>query len=103
MLKRFFSYYKPHMRIFILDMLAALLVAMAGVVYPIITRTMLGDLIPNRKYSLIIVFGIALLLFASLRERLELAAPPKAFQGIPIGLITAGILAMAFVGFSGLC
>ena len=48
-------------------------------------------------------FGIALLLFASLRERLELAAPPKAFQGIPIGLITAGILAMAFVGFSGLC
>ena len=48
-------------------------------------------------------FAIALLLFASLRERLELAAPPKAFQGIPIGLITAGILAMAFVGFAGLC
>ena len=48
-------------------------------------------------------FAIALLLFASLREKLELASPPKAFQGIPIGLITAGILAMAFVGFSGLC
>ena len=48
-------------------------------------------------------FAIALLLFASLRERLELASPPKAFEGIPIGLITAGILAMAFVGFSGLC
>ena len=48
-------------------------------------------------------FAIALLLFASLRERLELAAPPKAFEGIPIGLITAGILAMAFVGFAGLC
>ena len=48
-------------------------------------------------------FAIALLLFASLRERLELASPPKAFQGIPIGLITAGILAMAFVGFAGLC
>ena len=48
-------------------------------------------------------FAIALLLFASLRERLEFAAPPKAFEGIPIGLITAGILAMAFVGFAGLC
>ena len=48
-------------------------------------------------------FAIALLLFASLRERLELATPPKAFEGIPIGLVTAGILAMAFVGFSGLC
>ena len=48
-------------------------------------------------------FAIALLMFASLRERLELASPPKAFEGIPIGLVTAGILAMAFVGFSGLC
>lgn len=48
-------------------------------------------------------FAIALLLFASLRERLELASPPKAFEGIPIGLVTAGILAMAFVGFAGLC
>lgn len=48
-------------------------------------------------------FAIALLLFASLRERLELAAPPKAFQGTPLALITAGILAMAFVGFAGLC
>ena len=48
-------------------------------------------------------FAIALLLFASLRERLELASPPRAFQGIPIALVTAGILAMAFVGFSGLC
>ena len=48
-------------------------------------------------------FALALLLFASLRERLELASPPTAFQGTPIALVTAGILAMAFVGFSGLC
>ena len=71
MLRRFFSYYKPHMRIFVLDMLAALLVAMAGVVYPVITRTMLGDLIPNRKYELIIVFGVALLLVYFLRMLLN--------------------------------
>ena len=50
-----------------------------------------------------ISFALALLLFASLRERLELASPPTAFQGTPIALVTAGILAMAFVGFSGLC
>jgi electron transport complex protein RnfA len=48
-------------------------------------------------------FALALLLFASIREKLELAAPPKAFEGTPIALVTAGILAMAFTGFAGLC
>ena len=48
-------------------------------------------------------FALALLLFASIREKLELSSPPKAFEGTPIGLITAGILAMAFTGFAGLC
>ena len=48
-------------------------------------------------------FALALLLFASLREKLALAAVPRPFQGTAIALITAGILAMAFVGFSGLC
>ena len=48
-------------------------------------------------------FALALLLFASIREKLELAAPPKSLAGTPIALITAGILAMAFIGFSGLC
>ena len=61
MLKRFFSYYKPHMRIFVLDMLASLMVALIGIVYPIVTRTMLNDLIPNKKYQLIVVFGLTLL------------------------------------------
>ena len=48
-------------------------------------------------------FAIAVILFASLRERLELSKIPRPFQGAAIALITAGILAMAFVGFSGLC
>jgi electron transport complex protein RnfA len=48
-------------------------------------------------------FGLALLLFASIREKLELARPPKPFEGMPVALITAGILAMGFIGFSGLC
>ena len=48
-------------------------------------------------------FALALVLFSSLRERLDLAAPPKPCAGTPLALITAGILAMAFLGFSGLC
>ena len=47
-------------------------------------------------------FALALILFSSLRERLELSRIPKAFQGMSIALITAGILALAFMGFSGL-
>ncbi len=47
-------------------------------------------------------FGLALVLFAGLRERLDFEEVPAAFKGVPIALITAGILAMAFMGFSGL-
>ena len=47
-------------------------------------------------------FAIALVLFAGMRERLEFEEVPKAFQGVPIALITAALLAMAFMGFSGL-
>lgn len=61
MLKRFLSYYKPHKVLFCLDMLASLAVAMIGVVYPMVTRTMLNDLIPEKKWLLIVVFGLMLL------------------------------------------
>jgi len=47
-------------------------------------------------------FGLAMVLFAGLREQLELSEVPKPFTGIPIALITAGILALAFMGFSGI-
>ena len=62
MLKRFLSYYKPHKLIFTLDMLASLLMALIGIVYPIMTRTMLNDLFPNREYRKIVLFGFGLLL-----------------------------------------
>ena len=61
MLRRFISYYKPYRLLFSMDMLASLLISLIGVVYPIITRKMLNDLIPNRNYRLIVIFGIALL------------------------------------------
>ena len=61
-------------------------------------------ILPSTVYGLCsgLGFALALILFASLRERLELSRIPKAFQGTSIALITAGILALAFMGFSGL-
>jgi electron transport complex protein RnfA len=88
-----------------------------GIYLPLITTNcaVLGVATINasKNYSVIeasvfgfssgIGFALALLLFSSLRERLELANPPQAFQGTPVALVTAGILAMAFAGFAGLC
>ena len=61
LLRRFIAYYRPHKKLFSMDMGAALLVAVIGIVYPIITRTMLNTLIPERQYTLILVYGITLL------------------------------------------
>ena len=47
-------------------------------------------------------FSLALIIMASIRERLELANVPKAFQGMPIAFIVTGLIALAFLGFSGL-
>ena len=47
-------------------------------------------------------FGLAIILFAGIREQLEISNVPKSFRGVPIALITAGIMAMAFMGFSGM-
>ena len=45
-------------------------------------------------------FALALVLFAGIRERLEIEDVPQSFRGVPIALITAGLLAMAFMGFA---
>jgi electron transport complex protein RnfA len=47
-------------------------------------------------------FGLALLSFAALRERIDSGDVPRAFRGAPIALVTAGLMALAFMGFSGL-
>ncbi|MFI3267207.1 MAG: electron transport complex subunit RsxA [Rikenellaceae bacterium] len=87
-----------------------------GIFLPLITTNcaVLGVaiLLVQKEYSLLesvvfavstaIGFTLALTLFAGLRERLELTDLPKAMKGIPAALLTAGILAMAFMGFSGL-
>ncbi len=71
MLKRFLVYYKPHMGIFIPDMIASLLVALVGIVYPMVTRSMLNDLIPNRNYRMIVIAGVSVLVLYFVRMLLN--------------------------------
>ena len=87
-----------------------------GVFLPLITTncTILGVaiLVIQKNFNLMesVVFAIstalgftlALVLFAGIREQLSMTKIPKAMAGIPIALITAGLLAMAFMGFSGI-
>ena len=61
MLKRFLAYYRPHKVLFFFDMLAALLVALIAIVYPIITRTMLNDYIPQNNIRMVVICGALLL------------------------------------------
>ena len=87
-----------------------------GVYLPLITTNcaVLGVVLQNTQnsYDFIqsVVYGVtggvgfllAIVLFASVRERLEFSECPKSFEGFPIALVTAGLLALAFLGFSGL-
>jgi len=83
MLKKFLSYYKPHRLMFTLDMLAALVVAAVGIFYPIVTRVMLNELIPEKKYREIIVFGAVLLVLYVIRMLLNFFIQ---YQGHVVGV-----------------
>ncbi len=87
-----------------------------GVYLPLITTNcaVLGVVLQNTQnsYNFIesVVYGVtggvgfllAIYLFAAVREKLEFAEVPKSFEGFPIALVTAGLLALCFGGFSGL-
>ena len=86
-----------------------------GIFLPLITTNCavlgIAILLVQKEYNLgesvvfatatAIGFSLALVLFAGLREQMSLVKIPKGMQGTPIALITAGLLAMAFMGFSG--
>ena len=61
MIKRFIRYYKPHRKLFALDMLCSFLLSICDLFYPMITRSMLNDYIPNKKLRVLILWGIILL------------------------------------------
>ena len=87
-----------------------------GVYLPLITTNcaVLGVALQNTQngYDLFnsIVYGVtggigflvAIVLFASVRERMEFSECPKSFEGFPIALVAAGLIALSFMGFSGL-
>lgn len=87
-----------------------------GVFLPLITTNcaILGVaiLVIQKDYNLIeslvfaignaIGFGLTLILFAGIREQLELLNVPKGMRGVPISLIVAGLMALAFMGFAGI-
>ena len=87
-----------------------------GVYLPLITTNcaVLGVVLQNTQNSYTFIesvaygvtggigFLLAIYLFAAVREKLEFAEVPKSFEGFPIALVTAGLLALCFGGFSGL-
>ena len=100
----------------ILKKLSPALYQALGIFLPLVTTNSavlgIAILLVQKEYNLgesvvfatatAIGFSLALVLFAGLRERLEMEDIPSAMKGMPIALLTAGILAMAFMGFSGL-
>lgn len=90
--------------------------AALGIFLPLITTNcaVLGVAVLNMQegYGFIksVVFGfaaalgfaLALLIFTGLREKIDRAAPPRCFKGVALSLVTAGLLSLAFMGFSGL-
>ena len=71
MFKRFISYYKPHKLTFTLDMLASFAMSVIAIFYPMITRKMLNELIPQERYREIVIYGLCLLLVYLLRMGLS--------------------------------
>lgn len=71
MLKRFISYYKPHKKMFALDMLASLLISVIGMVYPVVTNKMLNEYIPQKMYTTIVIAGIIVLALYIIRMLLR--------------------------------
>ena len=100
----------------ILKKLSPGLYAALGIFLPLITTNcaVLGVaiLVMNKEYNLVqglvyavagaLGFGLALILLAGLREALNLRNVPKAMKGMPIALLVSGMLALAFMGFSGI-
>ena len=62
MIKRFASYYKPHLRLFILDMIAALIVACCDLFYPRIAQNIINDYVPNKNLQMLLIWSGGLLL-----------------------------------------
>ncbi len=100
----------------VLQKISPTLYSALGVFLPLITTNcaVLGLALLNIQYKFGLIqtivhsiaaaigFSLAIVLFAGIREKLELSDVPRPFQGFPIALITASLMAIAFLGFQGL-
>ena len=71
MIKEFIKYYKPSKKLFMLDMLAASTVALCDLVYPLITRSIMNDVVPNKDLRMLIIFAITLLVIFVIKAGLN--------------------------------
>lgn len=71
MFKRFVAYYKPHKKILIPDLISSFLIAIIGIGYPVITRSMLNNWIPNRNITFIVIGSVSLILIYFVRALLR--------------------------------
>ena len=71
LLKKFISYYKPHKKLFLIDMLCALIVAICDLFYPIIARNIINDYVPNQNLRLLLTWAVVLILIYILKAGLN--------------------------------
>jgi ATP-binding cassette subfamily B protein len=83
MLKRFASYYKPHMKLFILDMIAAFIVSCADLFYPRIAQHIINDYVPNKNLQMLLIWSGALLLIYIIKMLLSFFMQ---YQGHMVGV-----------------
>lgn len=71
MLKKFISYYEPYKKLFFMDLSAAFLVALIDLVYPLITRNIINDVVPNKNIRMLIIFSLVLFFIFSVKAGLN--------------------------------
>lgn len=71
MIRKFISYYKPHWKLFSIDMFCSLLVAICDLFYPIIAKNIINDYVPNQNIRLLVVWSIALVVIYILKAILN--------------------------------
>lgn len=62
MIKKFISFYKPYKKLFLVDLIAAFILAICDLVYPMMTRTLINESIPNKNFRIIVIFAVSLII-----------------------------------------
>ena len=105
MFKRFISYYKPHRKLFFIDLICSFIISICNMFYPMIARTIMNDYVPNKNLQLLIIWAIVLALFSgTLCSSVFpiLVAMAKTSRGRLSRGLTMGLMVGGTWGISGL-